>query len=250
MKKVNKGTFFARTDRGLVRLHNEDQASILLNSSGDILLVVADGMGGYQKGDYASKIAIDILTKEFTNHHRFWGVWHVKRFLSKVVKTANKIIYQESQNDKNYENMGTTVVAAIIHKDKLITLNIGDSRIYLLDNKKLVQASEDQTVVRYLINTGQITEEEAKTHPKRHVLLNAMGNTPTCSVYISTIPYTGQTLLLCSDGLYNNVNDDEIERILSNDDTTEQKGEMLIKVANSRGGNDNIAVSLWERHHG
>lgn len=246
MKGPLNGTFFARSNRGLVRLHNEDVASVVINASGDVLLVVADGMGGYEKGDYASKVAVDTLVESFKQRSRFFTTGGVVRFMRHAVKQANRIIFEESQTDLKLQNMGTTLVAAVIRKNKIIFLNIGDSRAYFYYDNKLEQVTQDQSYVQFLVRTKQITGEQAKTHPKRHVLLNALGNIPSCNMDITKLKYHGESVLLCSDGLYNTLEPRDIEAIFATEDTSEQKGQMLISLANNRGGEDNIAVALWE----
>lgn len=241
-----KGTFFARANRGLVRAHNEDVASVIVNANNDVLLVVADGMGGYEKGDYAAKVAVDTLIEEFKKRNRFLTNGSIVRFLRHAVKCANRLIFEESQTDPHFENMGTTLVAALVHKNTVVVLNIGDSRAYFYDKSTLTQISEDQSYVQYLVRTNQISEEKAKVHPKRHVLMNALGNIPSCNMDIKKIKYHGEKILLCSDGLYNTLETRDIETILSTEDSSEQKGQMLISLANNRGGEDNIAVALWE----
>ena len=131
-------------------------------------------------------------------------------------------------------------------KNTVVVLNIGDSRAYFYDKSTLTQISEDQSYVQYLVRTNQISEEKAKVHPKRHVLMNALGNIPSCNMDIKKIKYHGEKILLCSDGLYNTLETRDIETILSTEDSSEQKGQMLISLANNRGGEDNIAVALWE----
>lgn len=245
MKKTRNGTFFASANRGLVRVHNEDVASVILNANNDVLLVVADGMGGYKKGDYAAKVAVDILVERFKNHPKFFLSSSIIRFFRRAVKEANRVIFQESQTDPELKNMGTTLVAALIHNNRLVVLNIGDSRAYSY-NGNLTQLSDDQSYVQYLVNTKQITQEAAKTHPKRHVLLNALGSIPSCNMEFLKFKYNSEKIFLCSDGLYNSLEVRDIETILATEDTSEQKGQMLISLANNRGGDDNIAVAIWE----
>ena len=125
--------------------------------------------------------------------------------------------------------------------------HVGDSRCYFLKNHHdLAQISEDQTYVGYLLRTGQITPEEALTHPKRHVLMNALGIYPSASIDIKTFPYLNEEVLLCSDGLYNNVSFDDISAVMKGNDSVEQKVNELIAIGNKNGGSDNIAVVLWE----
>ena len=145
--------------------------------------------------------------------------------------------------------MGTTLSIAIIRKKKLFTAQVGDSRIYSLKNKELTQLTEDQTYVGYLYRTGQITKEEMATHPKRHMLMNALGVYPTLNIDIKVRKYEDETMLLCSDGLYNNASETTISSVLSNKDTPEEKVNELISIANNNGGSDNIAVVIWESNN-
>lgn len=240
------GRFCSRCDRGLVRKHNEDNVKIVLNSSGDVLLLVADGIGGYTRGEVASQIAIDVFVEAFLKKSRICSVWEARRFIMKNLKIANKKIFNLAREIDENEHMGTTLIGVLIARGKLFVFNIGDSRAYTFSNGKLKQISEDQTYVKFLVRTKQITKEEAKTHPLRHVLNNALGSNPSVNVDLHMYNYHGETVFLCSDGLYNHVSDREIEAILATTDNVEQKTEILVTLANNKGGTDNIAVALWE----
>ena len=247
MKKYLTGRFAYRTDIGKVRVSNEDQAMALTNASGNVLLIVCDGMGGQNKGDLASSLAVHTIVSSFKSRKGFLNSYFAKMWVSKAIREANKSIYEQSQSNPNYRGMGTTVTLLLIIKDTAILGHVGDSRCYFLKNHHdLVQISEDQTYVNYLIKTGQITPEEALTHPKRHVLMNALGIYPSASIELKTFPYLGEIVMLCSDGLYNNVSFDDMSAILKGNDAVEQKVNELIAVGNKNGGSDNIAVVLWE----
>jgi protein phosphatase len=246
MRKIFNGTFSYKKDIGKVRLTDEDETAIVLNPSGDALLMVADGMGGHNKGDYASQSIIGEMSEKFRDKSGFISLLGAKRWLEKIAKRVNRKLYDMSYNDPVYNGMGTTFVGALIRKNKLVILNSGDSRCYRLKNKKLEQLTEDQTYVNYLFKSGQIEEREIATHPKRHVLNNAIGLFPSCSVDIFTYDYAGESIFLCSDGLYNNVSKADIENILNTDDTTDQKVLSLINLANSNSGSDNISCALRE----
>lgn len=241
------GNYCTRTDRGLVRKSNEDFAVILANPRGDLLMMVADGMGGHAKGHLAARLAIETLASAFKKKNRFFSRKSAKMWLLKTVRNANAKIYKEAESNPDYQQMGTTLVAALIRPKDLTLVNIGDSRAYWLNDGKLAMLTEDQTLVSYLAKTGQIKPEEKKTHPRRHVLINALGVSPSVSLDVFHFPYDAQTVLLCSDGLYNLVNDEEIEAILLTKDTIEEKTTLLVTNANKNGGLDNIAVALWER---
>ena len=247
MKKYLTGRFYYRTDVGKVRLNNEDQAMALTNASGNVLLLVCDGMGGQNKGDLASSLAVSTIVSSFKNRKGFLNSYFAKLWVGRVIREANKSIYDQSQSNPNYQGMGTTITLLLIIKDVAILGHVGDSRCYFLkSHHDLVQMSEDQTYVGYLLRTGQITAEEALTHPKRHVLMNALGVYPSASIDIKVFPYLNEEVLLCSDGLYNNVPVEDIAAVVKGSDSVDQKVNELIAIGNKNGGSDNIAVVLWE----
>lgn len=242
------GRFAFRTDTGKVRLNNEDQAFAMVNANGNVLLIVCDGMGGQNKGDFASSLAVKTIVDSFRKKTKFFNRITANLWLRNIVQKANMDIYEEACKNHTYDGMGTTLTVALIYKSWIISAQIGDSRLYFLEREegKFYQVSEDQTYVAYLFRTGQITAEEMKTHPKRHMLMNALGVYPSASCDIKVIPYKNQTIMLCSDGLYNNVTNFDMETIIRGEDTTEEKIKELISLANANGGSDNIAVVLWE----
>lgn len=245
-KRIIKGQFSSKIDIGCVRVTNEDQAISLVNSSGNVLLCVCDGMGGHNKGDYASRLAIDILSEEFRKKNSFISNLSVRYWLSKTIKKINKQIYYESENDPTYKGMGTTIVLALLYNEQVFVLNAGDSRAYFVRYNDLKQLSEDQTYVDYLYNTGKISREEMSTSPQRHILMNALGTFPSASYSLHIYQNLGSPIILCSDGLYNNATEKEIHSALHTNETIEQKLETLISIAKNNGGSDNIAVSYWE----
>jgi protein phosphatase len=246
MKKYLTGRFSFKTDIGKVRLSNEDQACALINASGNVLLIVCDGMGGQSKGDLASSLAINTVISSFKSRKGFMNRYFAKFWVGNVIREANKCVYEQSKSNPSYEGMGTTLTLLLIIKDTAILGHVGDSRCYFLRNREFEQMSEDQTYVGYLLRTKQITEEEALIHPKRHVLMNALGVYPSASIDIKSFPYMGETVLLCSDGLYNNVPKNDIASVLKSEDSVEQKVNELIAIGNKNGGSDNIAVVIWE----
>ena len=247
MKKYLTGRFSYKTDIGKVRVTNEDRAAALTNASGNVLLVVCDGMGGQSKGELASSLAVDTIVTAFKNKKGFLNRHFAAYWVSKVIRQANKCIYEQAQSNEMYQGMGTTITLLLILKDTVILGHVGDSRCYFLRNgRDMEQVSEDQTYVAYLLRTKQITAQEALTHPKRHVLMNALGIYPSASIDIKSFPYNGETVLLCSDGLYNNVPENDIASVLRGNDFVDQKVNELIAIGNKNGGSDNIAVAIWE----
>ena len=240
------GQFAKKTDVGKVRLTNEDRVLAVTNLKGNVLLVVCDGMGGSSKGDLASTLATDLLRDEFQNKKGFLTRAGAYYWLTSTIRRANTQIYDEAYKNPQYKGMGTTLTAILIVGNYAVLAQIGDSRAYTIKENKLVQMTEDQTYVGYLYRTGQITEEEMKTHPKRHVLMNALGIYPSLEIDAKIINYEGERFLLCSDGLYNNVSNRDIEAILKNEDSVDEKADELVALANANGGSDNIGIVLWE----
>lgn len=246
MATAVKGSFAAKSDRGLVRLHNEDRAAVLLNQKGDLLFVVCDGLGGHNKGDFASKLAIDMLMTAFANNKGFFTSRSIKRFLARNIRAINKAIFHESASSDDMTNMSTTLNAVVMTPKRMVSVNIGDSRFYLINDKEVTQVTEDDTVVSYLVRTNQISAAEALTHPKRHIVTNALGTLPTVTFEFKKVKYRGEKVLLCTDGLYNMVEEEDIFAILNTTQQTEAKVGALIALANNRGGADNIGIALWE----
>lgn len=246
------GTYAYKTDIGRVRKTNEDRAIILMNSDNEVFLAVSDGMGGSEKGDVASKLTIDLLNASFKKKKKHRYLFSDKRWITRTCKSINKKIYSMAEKmkkaEKNSEKigMGCTLVAVLISAERMMIANIGDSRAYMLKDGEIKQLTTDQTYVEYLLKTGKITEEGAKTHPDRHVLTNALGVYNSLSLSITDMPYHGESILLCSDGLYNNLDSKEIANILLTDERTDQKVVSLISIANHAGGSDNIGIALWE----
>lgn len=240
-----QGAFGSLTDVGKVRISNEDQAFAASNNLGEVMLLVCDGMGGQNKGDCASKLACDFIHDSFQKKRKIPG-FLLPFYVSNLLKKANSLIYSESQRSSRYEGMGTTCCLTLISGENLIVGNVGDSRCYCFDSGVLTQLSQDQTYVDYLYRTGKITKAQTTTRSDRHVLLNALGIYPSSSSEVKRLHYSGQSILLCSDGLYNNLPEAEIRAILATDDRVDEKIASLIEEANSNGGSDNIAVSYFE----
>jgi serine/threonine protein phosphatase PrpC len=243
MKHV--GRYAYKLDIGKIRVTNEDNATALINAKGDILLCVCDGMGGYKKGDFASRIVIDHLKDNFVNKNGFISKLAAVNWISRNLKNANKEIFNYAQ-EADFKDMGTTVVLALIVRKSLIVVSAGDSRCYFYDNNDITQISKDQTYAEYLYQTGKINESEVESNPKRHILTNAVGIFPAVNFDINIFPYNGQNILLCSDGLYNNLSTKDIFACINTNEDVEEKVNTLIACANSNGGSDNIAVVLWE----
>ena len=241
-----KGRFGCKTDIGLVRASNEDKALSLIDAYGNVLLCVCDGMGGYMKGDFASKIAYDIVSSAFTSKRKWMFSFQVTKWVSKIIKSINYSVYNESMDAENFKGMGTTLVLAIFFKDNIYIANVGDSRCYMLEEDDIKQLTRDQTYVEYLLSHKQITADEKLTSKDRHALMNYIGMHKNVDYEYKIVKNEKKTILLCSDGLYNNASNKQIFSALKSEDRLDQKISTLIGIAKANGGTDNIAVSLWE----
>ena len=248
MEHYLAGRFYTKTDIGRVRPDNEDFADARVNAYGQILLVVADGMGGKNKGDIASKMLGEGLVKEFLDFDKpILKSEPLSKWLYKTINKYNREIYKLSHTDEKYAGMGTTLTAVIIGGEFIVVAQVGDSRLYKLDlDNHLVQLTIDQTYVNYLKNNKKLTNSEISTHPERHKLTNAIGIRFSALVDLKIHEYKGESLLLCSDGLYNNVPFYDLQSIIKGNESPERKCQQLIAFGNSNGGSDNMAVAMWE----
>ena len=244
MKK--RDNFAFKTDIGRQRQTNEDVANALINKGGDVFLFVCDGLGGHSRGSLASKIANDYLTSSFLAKNSFFTMTTARLWLSYHIKQVNKLIFEEASRNVSAKDMGTTLCAILLVDRQVAIANVGDSRAYAITKEGLKQLTEDQTYVEYLYRTGKISKDEMKTHPQKHVLLNALGLNPTISFDLKVLDHHNEKLLVCSDGLYNQISDLELLTVLLSSDTPSQKCDSLIRIANSNGGVDNMAVAIWE----
>lgn len=250
MRVINTKSFYL-TDTGRVREHNEDSVTILKNVSGEYLLVVADGMGGHRKGEVASALTVTHLGKRFTESASIGTKIDAVNWLSDNINEINKEILEYGDQNENSKGLGTTVVAAIVTKEFLIFANIGDSSGYVMKNNKLHRVTKPHTLVNFLVDAGDITEEQALNHPKKNVLMKALGATEKCEPDIFDVDNGSDAVFLCSDGLTGMLNDEQIEKVLlENDLTVEEKVVKLIKKCNARGGSDNISVAYLVRESG
>src|SRR5256714_3992018 len=220
------------TDVGLVRDHNEDRYL-----TDEHLFAVADGVGGHKAGEVASQTAVETLQREFTEP--------TTDALIDAVKTANRTVWNLAETNSDQRGMGTTLTAIALVDDggeqRLAIVNVGDSRAYLLQQGELEQLTEDHSLVEQLVREGQLTPEEAMVHPQRSIITRALGLDPDVEVDSWELtPYKGDRLLLCSDGLTNEVSDDHIASTLRSVGDPEEAARHLVTEARDHGGNDNI----------
>jgi serine/threonine protein phosphatase PrpC len=223
-----------RTDTGLQRRGNEDSSYARAP-----VFVVADGMGGAQAGEVASKIAVTAFEQGLPD-----AGTPEERLVARV-RAANAEIYERSQAEHESAGMGTTLTAAYLDEAHLVIAHVGDSRAYLFRDGKLKQLTQDHSLVGELVRRGKLTEEQAAEHPQRSIITRALG--PEASVEVDTWTYparAGDVLLLCSDGLTSMISEEQIGQILASAPGLDRAADALIAAANEAGGRDNITVVL------
>ena len=225
--------YYYLTDKGKVRDHNEDSVVIVENFNKEILLAVADGMGGHNAGEIASSIAITHLGKRFKEVASIGDKEDAIRWLQETVSEINILIYKYTEEHPESTGMGTTLVTAVLTKN-------------FLKNKKLHKITTDHTLVNLLVKSGELTEEEAKDHPKKNVLMKALGAISNVEMDIFDVEKDVDGIFLCSDGVTNMLEPDIIEKVLNDKHSVEEKVNKVIFKCNNRGGNDNISVAYLE----
>ena len=238
---------------GKVRKNNEDycKGEILNTDFGPVgIFALADGMGGHNKGEVASKLAVENIV-EFLKENLLQSnnikIDYIDDIIKQAYHSVNHIIYEKSISSLEFDGMGTTLVIAIIYKDNLYVANVGDSRCYLLNENEFNKITIDHSVVEELVKANIITKEEAKTHPGRNHITRAIGTDEMVIVDIFKREIRkGNKILLTSDGLTGFVGDDIIKDILLKDDDVKNLAQELINTANDISGKDNISVVLIE----
>ncbi len=236
----------AITDIGMRRRINEDNYYVNDNEAFPYA-IVADGMGGHQAGEIASMMVVDIIENHL-NKNLIETLDYVEagEVIRQAFISANSIIYNYAKDHYKIMGMGTTATLAMIYGNKIITAHVGDSRAYMLGDD-IVQITKDHSYVQELVSRGEISKEMAKHHPKKNYITRAMGAEDTVKVDITIKPYNGETIILCSDGLTNFVEDDEIMEYVKKENTLQKSSEELVALANERGGGDNITIVAFEK---
>jgi len=235
---------FYITDSGRVRSHNEDSVTIVKNQSGEHLMMVADGMGGHRAGEIASSMVVTHLGSRFANLSTIGTKFDAVNWLNENINTINTNIIKYTEENPESTGMGTTIVLALLTKEFLIFGNIGDSSGYVFKNGKLIKITKDHTLVNLLVEAGEIKPEEAANHPKKNVLMKALGTETKQTLDIFDVDTNVDAILLCSDGLTNMLTKEQIEKVLNDDEMNiEDKLIKIIKKCNARGGNDNISIA-------
>ncbi|HEY4578358.1 MAG TPA: Stp1/IreP family PP2C-type Ser/Thr phosphatase [Savagea sp.] len=236
------------SDIGKKRSVNEDRVAVFTAPWNKELLlaIIADGMGGHRGGDYASKTAVQLIGQRFNeiNQENCQAVnW--EQWLKEAVDEINHHIFDLSLRNEKYKGMGTTLDIVIRFHQQCFIAHVGDSRVYQWENKHLKQLTKDHSFVNVLIESGEITEDEAKNHPNKNWIVRAVGSERRTEVDFLQLKTTiGSVLLMCTDGLTNKLTDTEIATIIEQTQTLEECAHQLVDEANAKGGEDNISVIL------
>lgn len=239
------------SDLGNIRTNNEDMGLFFKIADENILrekgymMIVADGMGGHQAGEVASRMATDIICREYFSQKSN----SVEKNLEKALTVANKTIFEKASSQAAFQGMGTTCTVLVVIDQDVYYAHVGDSRAYIQKGNSIKQITEDHTYVQQLVNNGDITAAEAAVHPKRNILTNAMGTKPDLRIDTGKSKHIfekNNRLLLCSDGLYDYLNDEELNKILM-ESSLINAASAMVEQAKARGGHDNITVVLAER---
>ena len=232
------------TDTGKVREHNEDSVTILKNKKEEYLLAVADGMGGHKAGEIASSMAINHLTESFNKLDTMGDKKTCVEWIRTNVNEINDEIFEYTKNHPESKGMGSTLVMAIYTKEYLLFANIGDSSGFVIKKDELFKITKDHTLVNMLVNSGELTESQAANHPKKNILMRALGANNPIEVDIFSVEEEVSGVVLSSDGLTSMLTKTQIERVLANKELSlSEKVIRLIRKSNIRGGLDNISVA-------
>ena len=236
------------SDIGRVRSVNEDSVWVGYTENGYMLGIVADGMGGHQAGDIASRLAIETITQDLLPLERGISQEGIRAALGDAILHANDVIYRTASSNEQYHSMGTTVVALLLQGTEGYIGHIGDSRAYKVSNGQVVQLTEDHTLVNELYKNGQLSLDELESHPRRNVLTRALGTDPEVQVDFDPVTLKpNELIMLCSDGLSNMVSVQHIAQVgAMHDVPLEERADRLLQLALLAGGDDNISIALFE----
>jgi len=237
------------TDKGKTREQNQDTIFVASEPFGPFpnLFIVADGMGGHNAGEVASVEAVTHMTDYIRSFDvaEFVQPDNYLDLLVTAVQKANSKICEMAKKDSKLSGMGTTLTACVVADDKMFFAHVGDSRAYAITSKNINQLTADHSYVGQMVQTGQISKEEALTHPQRNVITRVLGVQSPFEVDGLVLPINETvTVLLCSDGLTNMLEDSKIKEISEGVGFVEHRARFLVEEANSRGGHDNISVIL------
>jgi serine/threonine protein phosphatase PrpC len=234
------------TDPGMVREQNQDSYDIVQMEDGALLAIVCDGMGGAKSGNVASKLACEVFVNELQRVYRHGaGEDAVRKALLDGASLANSTVYEQSRLGPDFQGMGTTLVAALIWPELALVANIGDSRAYRLNQDGIRRITTDHSVVEDMVRRGELTPQQARSHPRKNLITRAVGTEPEVQCDLFRQPLRpGDSLILCSDGLSNVVSEQEMLFEVVHGVQRDSCCQRLITIANNAGAPDNVTVIL------
>lgn len=238
--------YWSLTDPGCVRAQNQDALQILQLDRNTLLCVVCDGMGGAKAGNVASDMAAQVFSDQVkNNYHGSMSKEAADRMLEQAVSQANFTVYDCASQNEDYYGMGTTLVAALIRGKSATVVNVGDSRVYRVNGDGISQITTDHSLVELMLRRGELTQEQARNFPGKNYITRAIGTEPTvkCDIFHQELK-RGDSLLLCSDGLTNLMDDQEILFEIVYGDSMNQCCQRLLAIAKNRGAPDNVTSIL------
>ncbi len=237
-----------RCDIGNVREINQDYVNILKINDHETLIIVCDGMGGHAGGEVASKLTGDYIINHFFMHGKLENDEDIKAWLHSLIHEANHLVYRKALENESLRGMGTTIVLMYVRNSDAYICHVGDSRAYLID-ENIHQITSDDTLVNALVKNGTITALEARFHPKKNILIQAIGVTMPLSIsfYKETIK---EYALICSDGLYNSLSDLSILQLFHSSDSLDTIADKMLEQAKKYGGYDNIGFIILKKGEG
>lgn len=239
---------FSMTDKGKTREMNQDYVFVSEQPVGNLpnLFIVADGMGGHNAGDYASRYAVEVIAREIEHS----GQQAPAAIFETAVECANQELMAKAEEDVQLAGMGTTAVLATLQGEQLWIANVGDSRLYII-NDEIRQITRDHSLVEEMVRRGELEKEEARIHRNKNIITRAIGATEDVVADIFEVDLQKEDqILMCSDGLTNMIEDEEIRKIVKSRGKIEKRVEKLIECANQNGGKDNISVIIIEPFSG
>ena len=234
------------TDPGNIRQQNQDSYAIVPFARDRVLMIVCDGMGGAKSGNVASSLAVEVFTGEVRRTQKA-GMTPEKAaaMLRSALELANRAVYEQSQLSEDFTGMGTTLVAALIIRDTAVIINVGDSRAYLFTAEGVQLLTTDHSIVEFMVQRGELTQEQAKNHPGKNVITRAVGTEPSVEgdIYLQKL-HRDDCLLLCSDGLSNVMADQEMLFEVVHGVRKSDCCQRLLRIAKNRGAPDNVTVAM------
>lgn len=236
---------FSMTDIGRRREMNQDYMYTSETAVGKLpnLFIVADGMGGHKAGEYASRYTVEKMVEVISRELSEEPV----AILGMAMQEANRGLIREAAEDTQKAGMGTTVVAATVLENRMYVANVGDSRLYIMNHEAITQITRDHSLVEEMVRMGEMDKADARNHPDKNIITRAIGVLPDVTAdFFEVEVKAGDTVLLCTDGLTNMIDDEDIKRIVLGQRDIVEKAEKLVETANENGGKDNITVVLIE----